>query len=284
MSGSKRPSTVTIGMPALDGRRSGAARPTRRTGRGGRWRRRRASRPRRARRPRAGRGTRAACPSCRSMPTAPVGVDDPERRAVAVGELADLVDLELAGEIARDLTVTEPTGECRLRALRGRIIGRSPTVTTGSGTASPTCTPSQGREVVIRDGGGRLADRTNGRRYLDATAALWYCNVGYGRGEIADAVARAAGPAAGLLVVRRLHVGAHGRDSPSAWPTLAPDRRTPSSSSARAARTRSTRRPSSSAATGTSSGKPEKRIIVSRELGYHGMHALGHVARRDRRR
>ena len=31
---------------------------------------------------------------------------------------------------------------------------------------------------------------TEGRRYLDATAALWYCNVGHGRREIADAVAR----------------------------------------------------------------------------------------------
>ena len=31
-------------------------------------------------------------------------------------------------------------------------------------------------------------------------------------------------------------------------------------------------------------GKPEKRIIVSREHGYHGMHALGHVARRHRPR
>ncbi len=28
-----------------------------------------------------------------------------------------------------------------------------------------------------------------GRRYLDACAALWYCNVGYGRAEIAEAVA-----------------------------------------------------------------------------------------------
>ena len=26
-----------------------------------------------------------------------------------------------------------------------------------------------------------------GRRYLDATASLWYCNVGYGRDEIAEA-------------------------------------------------------------------------------------------------
>ena len=29
-----------------------------------------------------------------------------------------------------------------------------------------------------------------GRRYLDATAVLWYCNVGCGRDEIAEAAAR----------------------------------------------------------------------------------------------
>ncbi len=33
-----------------------------------------------------------------------------------------------------------------------------------------------------------LYDRT-GRSYLDATAGLWYCNVGHGRGEIIDAIA-----------------------------------------------------------------------------------------------
>ena len=44
-------------------------------------------------------------------------------------------------------------------------------------------------EVVIRSGEGVWIEDTAGRRYIDATAALWYCNVGYGRGEIADAVA-----------------------------------------------------------------------------------------------
>ena len=44
-------------------------------------------------------------------------------------------------------------------------------------------------EVVIRSAKGVWLVDTAGNRYLDATAALWYCNVGYGRGEIADAVA-----------------------------------------------------------------------------------------------
>ena len=42
-----------------------------------------------------------------------------------------------------------------------------------------------------------------GRRYLDASASLWYANVGHGRREIADAVARAAARAGGLQRLRR---------------------------------------------------------------------------------
>lgn len=42
-------------------------------------------------------------------------------------------------------------------------------------------------ELVIDRGEGAYVWDESGRRYLDATAALWYCNVGYGRDEIADA-------------------------------------------------------------------------------------------------
>ena len=44
-------------------------------------------------------------------------------------------------------------------------------------------------ELVIDRGEGVHVWDERGRRYLDATASLWYCNVGYGRGEIAEAVA-----------------------------------------------------------------------------------------------
>jgi len=44
-------------------------------------------------------------------------------------------------------------------------------------------------EFVVDHGEGAFVWDEHGRRYLDATAALWYCNVGYGRDEIADAVA-----------------------------------------------------------------------------------------------
>ena len=46
----------------------------------------------------------------------------------------------------------------------------------------------RGELVLERGEGARVWDE-QGRSYLDATAALWYCNVGYGRAEIADAAA-----------------------------------------------------------------------------------------------
>src|SRR5688572_12307118 len=44
-------------------------------------------------------------------------------------------------------------------------------------------------ELVLERGDGAYVWDTQGRRYLDATASLWYCNVGWGRHEIADAAA-----------------------------------------------------------------------------------------------
>lgn len=42
--------------------------------------------------------------------------------------------------------------------------------------------------IVRGDGAGVFDDR--GRRYVDGLASLWYCQVGHGRGEIAEAVTR----------------------------------------------------------------------------------------------
>jgi putrescine aminotransferase len=46
-----------------------------------------------------------------------------------------------------------------------------------------------GGELVLERGEGAHVWDDEGRRYLDATASLWYCNVGWGRTEIASAVA-----------------------------------------------------------------------------------------------
>ncbi len=47
-----------------------------------------------------------------------------------------------------------------------------------------------GNDLVLASGSGAYVTDEQGRRYFDATAGLWFCNVGHGRGEIAEAVAR----------------------------------------------------------------------------------------------
>ena len=46
-----------------------------------------------------------------------------------------------------------------------------------------------GTELVLVRGEGAWLEDDRGRRFLDATASLWYCNVGYGRAELADVAA-----------------------------------------------------------------------------------------------
>jgi putrescine aminotransferase len=45
------------------------------------------------------------------------------------------------------------------------------------------------QELVIDRGEGVWVWDVEGNRYLDATASLWYANIGHGRTEIAEAVA-----------------------------------------------------------------------------------------------
>ena len=47
----------------------------------------------------------------------------------------------------------------------------------------------RGAELVITRGEDVWLWDAQGKRYLDASASLWYANVGHGRREIADAVA-----------------------------------------------------------------------------------------------
>jgi putrescine aminotransferase len=128
-------------------------------------------------------------------------------------------------------------------------------------------------EVVVRAADGVWLETTDGRRLLDATAALWYCAVGYGRRSIADAVAEQLATVAAyssfgayttettIRLANRLaalapmddavvFLGSGGSDGVDTAAKLA--RRY-----------------------WDVSGRPDKRIIVSREHGYHGMHAWG---------
>jgi adenosylmethionine-8-amino-7-oxononanoate aminotransferase len=128
-------------------------------------------------------------------------------------------------------------------------------------------------EVVIRSADGVWLEDTAGIRYLDATAALWYCNVGYGRREIADAVAEqlARLPAYSSF-------GAYTSEPTVALAerlaTLAPFPKAviffgSGGSDAVDTAAKLARR------YWDVIGKPEKRVIVSREFGYHGMHGWG---------
>ena len=129
------------------------------------------------------------------------------------------------------------------------------------------------KEVVIASGDGAMITDTNGKEYIDSTAALWFCNVGYGRREIADAVAEqlmtlpgyssfgAYTTDATLRVADRLtalapidnavvFLGSGGSDAIDTAMKLA-------------------RRYWDVV------GKPQKTLLVSREHAYHGMHAMG---------
>ena len=59
-------------------------------------------------------------------------------------------------------------------------------------------------ELVVTDGDGVWITDEDGRRYIDATAGLWYCNAGYGRSEIVDRVAAQMQDLPVVLLLRRL--------------------------------------------------------------------------------
>ena len=129
------------------------------------------------------------------------------------------------------------------------------------------------KEIVIASGEGAVVTDTNGNEYIDATAALWFCNAGYGRREIADAVAEQ------LTLM-------HGYSSFGAYTTDA---------TLRIAERLAALSPMPNTvvylASGGSDaidtagklarrywdvvGKPGKTLLVSREHAYHGMHAMG---------
>ena len=128
-------------------------------------------------------------------------------------------------------------------------------------------------EIVMVEGDGALLTDANGKTYIDATAALWFCNVGYGRREIADAVAAqltrlsayssfgAYTTDATIRVAERLAALAPLED---AVVYLASGGSDAIDTAVKLARRY-----------WDVVGKPEKRVIVSREHSYHGMHVMG---------
>jgi len=128
-------------------------------------------------------------------------------------------------------------------------------------------------EVVIRRGDGVWIEDVAGRRYLDATAALWYCNAGFGRREIAAAVAEQL-----ERLVAYSSFGAY-----TSEPTVVLAERLAALSPIPDAVVFLGSGGSDAIDTAAKLvrrywdviGRPEKRVIVSREHGYHGMHGWG---------
>jgi adenosylmethionine-8-amino-7-oxononanoate aminotransferase len=128
-------------------------------------------------------------------------------------------------------------------------------------------------ELVLTRGEGAWIEDEDGRRYIDATAGLWYCIVGHGRAEIADAASAqlrtlASYSTFGSFVARptldladRLAAEAPIEDAVVFFGSGGSDAVDTAAKLARRY--------------WDAVGRPERRLIVSREHAYHGMHAFG---------
>ena len=129
------------------------------------------------------------------------------------------------------------------------------------------------RELVIASGDGAMITDTTGKEYIDATAALWFCNAGYGRKEIADAV--------GEQLERLPSYSSFGAYTSEA--TLEVADRLAALSPIDDAVVFLASGGSDAIDTATKLarrywdviGQPNKTLLVSREHSYHGMHAMG---------
>jgi adenosylmethionine-8-amino-7-oxononanoate aminotransferase len=128
-------------------------------------------------------------------------------------------------------------------------------------------------ELVIERGDGAYVFDERGQRYFDAAGGLWYCNVGYGRGEIADAAA---------AQMRKLSAYSNFGDL-ATRPTLELADRVAALAPIEDAKVFLTSGGSDSVDTATKLvlrywselGAPERQVIIVRDNAYHGMHAGG---------
>jgi putrescine---pyruvate transaminase len=130
-----------------------------------------------------------------------------------------------------------------------------------------------GSELVIRSGRGVVITDVNGREYLDATASLWYCNVGFGRTEIAERVAEqlqtlSAYSNFGAFATETTVQLADRLAALSPMPDTVVFFGSGGSDAVDTAAKLARRY-------WDVMGRPERRVIVSREHGYHGMHGWG---------
>jgi putrescine---pyruvate transaminase len=130
-----------------------------------------------------------------------------------------------------------------------------------------------GGELVLERGEGCYVWDSEGRRYLDATASLWYCNVGWGRTEIGEA---AAAQMATLPTYSTFGDIAN-------RPALQLSERVAGLAPVPGSKVFLTSGGSDSIDTATKMvrrhwqllGETERTILVRREKAYHGMHTAG---------
>lgn len=130
-----------------------------------------------------------------------------------------------------------------------------------------------GGVTIVRGQGSTVFDE-RGRAYLDAIGGLWYCNIGHGRGEVAKAVAeqmRALAVYQTFEFYKNPPVEELARRIAALAPVVNPRVFfTPGGGSdaidtaAKLAR-----------AYWRATGKPDKHVMLSRELAYHGMNGYG---------
>ena len=150
--------------------------------------------------------------------------------------------------------------------------------TAASGTAlwNPFANMSTlaGHAITIVRGEGSTVYDADGRAYLDALASLWYCNVGYGRTELADAAAAQMRQIAGFQTFEFF----------SNQPAEALCQRIASIAPMADAKVFLTPGGGSDAvdtagklarAYWRAAGEPAKQMIISRSHAYHGMNAYG---------
>ena len=128
-------------------------------------------------------------------------------------------------------------------------------------------------EFVVTRGDGAWIWGADGRRYLDATAGLWFTNVGHGRAEIADAVAQQIGRIAAYSTF-----GDYAVDT-----TVALADRLAAIAPVPGSKVFFTSGGSDSVDTAVKlsrrywreCGQASKTIVIGREKAYHGMHVAG---------
>ena len=130
-----------------------------------------------------------------------------------------------------------------------------------------------GNELIIERGEGVYVWDADGKRYIDGTAALWFCNVGYGRAEISAAVA------AQMDEIHAYHC--FGDFATPSTRRLAD--RIAAIAPVAGSKVFFTSGGSDSVDTAAKiarryfqlSGEPERTVLITREWAYHGMHGWG---------